>query len=295
MAKTSSFAQHYLECDSCEENPAQYFCKMCAGHLCEPCKSEHGKKKITRNHDIVSMTSNNEDMLDLLSCTRHTKKKLECYCNRCREPVCTECIIQSHNGHYVRSLSTVYKELRDHYKQKKHEIENVLLPRHKEVLAKKREKRSAFIKKANEIQKKIDAHTTSVITIVKQSGKKTVDILRREEKDGLREMDAFTDNIEEKINQLQLMSKQISAKLEAKPDISMFTSTYTNDLKSFQSLPTSADYTLTDFQPKVISNKMSLGKSPVLQRSQNRLEVNLLKLIISVIKHYTFFGDSSGI
>lgn len=41
MGNSSSTAQHYLECDSCEENPAQYFCKMCAGYLCEQCKSEH--------------------------------------------------------------------------------------------------------------------------------------------------------------------------------------------------------------------------------------------------------------
>lgn len=66
MAKTSSSAQHYLECDNCEENPAQYFCKMCAGHLCETCKSDHGKRKITRNHEIVSMTSNNENLVECI-------------------------------------------------------------------------------------------------------------------------------------------------------------------------------------------------------------------------------------
>lgn len=102
MAKTSSSAQHYLECDNCEENPAQYFCKMCAGHLCETCKSDHGKRKITRNHEIVSMTSNNENLVDLMYCSTHTNKKLECYCNLCKEPVCTDCIIRSHNGHSVK-------------------------------------------------------------------------------------------------------------------------------------------------------------------------------------------------
>lgn len=28
----------------------------------------------------------------------------------CKEPLCTECIIQSHNEHSVSSLATVYKE-----------------------------------------------------------------------------------------------------------------------------------------------------------------------------------------
>lgn len=219
MAKTSSSAQHYLECDNCEENPAQYFCKMCAGHLCETCKSDHGKRKITRNHEIVSMTSNNENLVDLMYCSTHTNKKLECYCNLCKEPVCTDCIIRSHNGHSVKSLSTFYNELTDHYKNRKKEIENVLLPKHREVLAKEIEKRSAFTMKADEIQKKIDAHTQDVAKMVKHIGEQTVESLRNAEKDGLREMDKFTDSIKEKINQLQLMSIQISEELEAKPDI----------------------------------------------------------------------------
>lgn len=274
MAKTSTYAQHYLECYNCEENPAKYLCKMCLGYLCEPCKREHGKKKITRNHEIVSLTSNNEEMIDLLNCTRHAKKKLECYCNRCREPVCTDCIIQSHNGHSVKSLSTVYKELTDHLKREKEEIENVLLPRHKQLLAREKEKRKAFTKKANEIHMKIDEHTDNVVKMVIHINKRTVRSLRKAEKDGLRKMDTFTESIEKKINQLHLMSKQITAKLEAKPGISIFKLTYTNILESFQLLPTSADYTLTDFKPQNINITEILGKPPVLQSSNNRQGVN---------------------
>lgn len=279
MARTSSFAQHYLECDSCEENPAQYFCKMCAGHLCEPCKCEHGKKKITRNHEIVSLTSKNEDMVDQLNCTRHTKKKLECYCNRCREPICTECIIESHNGYSVKSLSTVYKELTDHFKQEKEEIDKILLPRHNDLLAKEKEKRKAFTKKANRIQMKIDAHIHNVVEMVNQVGRQTVTSLLIAKNDGLREMDTTTESIEKRIIQLHQMSKQLSAKLEAKPDISFFNLTYTNNLKRFQSLPTSADYTLTDFRPQHMNITMLLGKPPVLQSSNYRQRVNFEELI----------------
>lgn len=45
MAKASTTAQHFLECEECEENPAKYFCKTCAGHLCESCKNIHERKK----------------------------------------------------------------------------------------------------------------------------------------------------------------------------------------------------------------------------------------------------------
>lgn len=151
-------AQHYLECENCEVNPAIFLCKTCPGHLCENCKTEHEMKKMTKRHDIISLKSNNEDLVDLLCCSDHAKKKLECYCNICRGPVCTCCIIQSHNGHSMKSLTTVYKEFTSCSYRKKEEIEKVILPKYKELLAKEIEKRSLFIKKVEEIEKKIDSH-----------------------------------------------------------------------------------------------------------------------------------------
>lgn len=71
------FERHDIHLFFCEENPAKFLCKTCPGHLCENCKTEHKKKKKTRNHEILSLISNNEGMVDLLYCTEHTKKKLE--------------------------------------------------------------------------------------------------------------------------------------------------------------------------------------------------------------------------
>lgn len=267
MAKASTTAQHFLECEECEENPAKYFCKTCAGHLCESCKNIHERKKITKNHEILPLHSKNENMLDLISCPKHAKKYLECYCTPCSEPVCTDCIMQSHNGHPMKSLATVYKEIKDYSKEKTDKIENVLLPSHRELLAAEKEKRSAFSKKADEIQEKIDAHTKSMVAIVKRSGQQTVVILRKAEKEGLQEMDKFKDSLEEKISKLQLMSKQLSANLEAKSHPSIFNLISSEDLKSFQTLPYSAEYTLTDFWPQTLNVENMSNKSPVLKRT----------------------------
>lgn len=268
MANSLSAAQNYLECDSCEGHPAQYFCKMCAGHLCVWCKSKHGYKKITRNHEIVSLTSNNEDMLDILYCADHTKKKLECYCIQCSEPVCTDCIIQSHNGHSVKSLTQFYKEFRDLCNKEIDGIENVLIPRYRELLSKEKEKRVAFLKRSDEIQMKIAAHTQNVVEVVKQLGKQSVGTLRNAEKDGLREMDTFTESIEENIKQLQLISKQMSEKLKAKPQISIFKSSNNNVLESLKELPFPTNYNLTDFQPHDINKDLKLGEPTVLINKQ---------------------------
>lgn len=58
------------------------------------------------NHDDESEvrenrfpTPNNESMLDYLLCIEHATKKLECYRKHCEKPVCTDCIVEIHNGH----------------------------------------------------------------------------------------------------------------------------------------------------------------------------------------------------
>lgn len=146
----------------------------------------------------------------IFSCPNHAKKKLE----RCSEAeVCTDCIIKSNNGDSVKSLSEVYKELEDCSKRRKEEIEKSLLPKYRNLLAKEKEKRSAFTKRANEIQTKIDVHTQRVIERVKQLSQQSVESLRNAEKDGLKERDKFMNSFVKTIKQLQIMSEKISPNL----------------------------------------------------------------------------------
>lgn len=272
MAKKLSSAQHFLECDNCEENPAKFLCKTCPGHLCEKCKTEHEKKKMTRSHEIVSLISNNENMVDLLYCTEHTKKKLECYCNRCKEPVCTDCIIQSHNGHSVESLSTIYKRITDGAKQQKEKIDKILLPKYRELVSNETAKETALTRRAEQIKKTIEAHTQSLVEMIKTIGKQTFEDLSNKEKDGLREIEQTRNTFKEQINALQQLSSTISANIEAKPDISFFKLDERINLRGFEKTPPNTDYSLTDFLPGNIGRALQddFGIRPILQKSGNK-------------------------
>lgn len=83
-------------------------------------------------------------------------------------------------------------------------------------------------------------------------------------------MNTFEKNLEEKISKLQLMSKQLSANLEAKPQLSIFKSIDREDLKSLQALPHSVEYTLTDYQPYDMDIENMFGKSPVLDITRSK-------------------------
>lgn len=270
MYKASTSAQHYLECENCEENPAMFLCKTCPGHLCENCRSEHEQKKITRNHDIISISSNNEDVVELLFCTDHTKKKLECYCDPCGKPVCTECIVQSHNGHAVKSLSVVYNKIKTNMQLKKDEIEKDLIPKYKKLLATEDDKRSSLTKEAEEIENEIKMHTMNMIQIIKTMGKRTMSHLQSEKNRGLQEIDNTKDKIMKTIQRLKQMDSILFAKLQARPSISIFESVDDNGLENLRILPTQPDFGFDHFKPGNITKYIqdNFGMFPNLHQKK---------------------------
>lgn len=240
-------------CDSCEEEAAEFLCKTCPGHLCPNCKVEHERKKITRNHEIVLLTSKNDDMTELLYCTDHNNKKLECYCNLCNKPVCTECIVNAHNGHSVKLLSTVLNEVRAKTKFQKDEVVNMLIPQYKELLGIEDEKRSEVTKIADGIQSEIELHTQNLIRIVKSTGKKYVQQLQMEKNVQLEKIKISKIKIEDKLQKLQQIDELVSANLRAKPSGLIFKLVDVDELESLRTLPVQTDIKMSNFEPGDIS------------------------------------------
>lgn len=271
MAKKSLSAQHFLECDNCEENPSKSSVRHVLAIFVSTVKMITKRKKMTRNHEIVSLSSNNEKMLHMLYCSNHDKKKLECYCNRCGEPVCTECIIQSHNGHSVESLSTVYKCITYYAKQQKDIINTVLLPKFIELLSQETAKESALTSRAEGIKKKIETYTQTLVEMIIAISTQTVEDLSKKEKEGLREIQHTKINLVEQINELQVMSEAISEDIEAQPNISFFKLVERNDLERFETTLPNIEYSLSDFQPGIIRKAIqeNFGIRPILKRSRH--------------------------
>lgn len=92
----------------------------------------------TEGHAKPFLTPTSEIMLEHLFCSDHATKKLECYCKHCEKPICTDCIVESHNGHghILKKLSTVYKERIDYFYRQKDQIENDLIPKYEVLRAK---------------------------------------------------------------------------------------------------------------------------------------------------------------
>lgn len=155
--------QPNINCNSCKEALVKFRCKTCSAQFCERCTQVHK----TESHEIESLTSNCEDMLDNLFCLDHTNKKLECYCKVCERPVCTDCIVASHNGHghTLEKLSTVYEKIANYFRRQQHQIKNDLLPKYRDLSASEDAKILELKNRTDEIERKIDVHIMNVISI----------------------------------------------------------------------------------------------------------------------------------
>lgn len=228
MRKTRTSAQHFVECDNCEKNPAKFHCQTCAGHLCQSCKSIHEGRKITRNHEIVSLISYTENMADRQHCTKHLNRKPECQCNRCRHD---HSMSEDHTD-----LSTKVKE----------EIQTKLMPTYQSLLYSETTKKQALTKNADEIELEIKHQTKHLIEMVEEASKQRIQHLRQEEQKGHRDIDNTMRQIEEHLSKLETMSEMTG------PSLLFSNPIIGNDLEMFRTFLTKLpqfEYILNGFRP----------------------------------------------
>lgn len=97
-------------------------------------------------------------MLDHLLCDDHAKLKLVLYGIRSEKPICIDCLLELHNGHFVKKLSTAYEEIVKHYEEQKDKIQNELLPKYTELGVNENAWKLEVIISTDEIKNEIDSH-----------------------------------------------------------------------------------------------------------------------------------------
>ncbi|XP_056001978.1 tripartite motif-containing protein 45-like [Ostrea edulis] len=268
MASALAFAQHYIECEECEKYPAQFLCKTCPGHLCHSCKSEHERRKITQTHKIMFLSSEKWDIMELMYCSKHRNENLKGYCSPCQTPVCTQCMMETHNGHKVRNLTTAYNTIKYKLLKEKEEIETTLLPKYEELLAKENEKQADISKRAVEVQKQMEDHTENIIKRLTSIKEEKVQLLRQEKERALTSVAISKTEIEKRIQSLNETKTQISNNLGEKPGIIFFKATNGNALDKMRRYPNSIEYKLDNFYPgdiERITENIEFGNAPTFK------------------------------
>lgn len=252
---SDTMSHNYIKCEQCREDPANFVCKTCVMyHLCEECKKDHDflfysiKHKKHKKHDITELRKCNEELVGVLYCSDHKTKRIECFCDLCKKPVCTDCIDLSHDGHDLKSISSAYEEIKEAIRTDKEEIEKNLIPKYTKLLDKEVEKKSNLRKQADKMQEKIRSYTQNIIRMVKSIGNKTMQDLRVKEQNGLWNINETSEELKKKISRLKQIEKTLSDHINDTPGIEFFTPMDSNLLEEFETFPETYNYKLHDFQ-----------------------------------------------
>ncbi|XP_065938125.1 E3 ubiquitin-protein ligase TRIM71 [Magallana gigas] len=104
-------AQHYLVCgtEDCKKN-CQFYCNNCNQQMCEQCREEHQKNRITKNHEVVPYKQRKRQ-LPLEKCKIHPTRQIEFLCEECQIPICSKCTAtKEHRSHIFTDLEIVFAE-----------------------------------------------------------------------------------------------------------------------------------------------------------------------------------------
>ncbi|KAL3868493.1 hypothetical protein ACJMK2_041294 [Sinanodonta woodiana] len=92
-------------CDGGTKPKAAYYCEVCEQKICEECAQLHKKLKITRDHDLTSLTTVRTKKFDQEKCFEHESEFVDRYCITCEEFLCSSCDSDVHDQHSIELIA----------------------------------------------------------------------------------------------------------------------------------------------------------------------------------------------
>ena len=105
--------QKVIDCDICGgTDSVRWFCKSCAGSLCDTCKETHSTAALFRTHLVISRTQSvmrtHGPAKIAKECPRHKGKELSAYCKACGDACCIQCLADDHQNHKFCPIDEAY-------------------------------------------------------------------------------------------------------------------------------------------------------------------------------------------
>ncbi|XP_076088765.1 uncharacterized protein LOC143059157 [Mytilus galloprovincialis] len=267
-------AQTQTLCQFCEDSPdIKWKCVNCELFFCQLCCSKiHSKIKGASEHEILNTkdfgiadlaTSVRKVDLQNMVCSKHSKQKCFAYCNECRVPACSKCLMEPHKGRDYIPLDEMY---------------NNIVSEMKELLTKFEENLQVFRNEKDKLRKILsdgDKNFQETRETILQTEKEMKEAISKYTYNLLQELDAKWKPSEDRINTELSELKRNEDELETR------TNNLNQALKSHQA----ADIFSTNKNVK-----MSLPKYSVNKINPNRTKF-IPRNVQVAIKSQSMLGD----
>ncbi len=105
------------KCDVCvfktRLEESEFYCSKCTLNFCSNCKADHSREVLFKNHTVIHIS--NKETIEL-TCDSHNKLPSHYFCQNCKYPVCTVCVMHEHSEHNTVKLHEALSMRRDNVK-----------------------------------------------------------------------------------------------------------------------------------------------------------------------------------
>uniref|UniRef100_A0A8W8NYH7 B box-type domain-containing protein n=1 Tax=Magallana gigas TaxID=29159 RepID=A0A8W8NYH7_MAGGI len=226
--------QHFVECDNCETDSAQYFCKSCTGNLCENCKKTHETKRLTQDHVVVLLSKYKSDPF-----VCQNSKKGKCPC-----------------------------KVKESLKHEREKIESHWVPFLEKMQEEEESKKKLLSDKVSDVKTEIEEHFDQIIVKITSRKEETIRNFEEEKQNATNAIDKTILEIKENTRKFEDRKDEIRNIL-AREDEDLQNSMCMK-IKEEKLTPNRMSYEVEDFCPGSLENNIVqqiFGKPPAIHET----------------------------
>lgn len=215
-------------CDVCEDNPAFYKCSECNEFFCEQCNKLHLRMKIGRDHHInilPSIKAVNDRLKIKVYCDQHEHEEIKFFCKKCDVPICRDCKVINHEGHFTTSL----KEIVD---DRKLRLSTTLttakghLARLKAEAAEIKNKKTSLEEETEQTTYDIRNHALRIKDIVDEHAGYLVQTVRQQYDESILKLDNCLEQVTKKTEDIKGLLDTASIQMDSSTDVAFINSSH---------------------------------------------------------------------
>ena len=88
-------------CSNCNSMKTELWCRKCEANYCSSCYEIVHAPPILKTHVSIPI---DQKPVTTVTCNQHPDEKLQFWCNTCQVLVCSDCMLDQHQGHSCNGI-----------------------------------------------------------------------------------------------------------------------------------------------------------------------------------------------
>lgn len=88
-------------CSNCNTIKAELWCSKCEANYCSQCYEIVHAPPVLKTHVSIPI---DQKPIPIGTCNQHPNEKLQCWCHTCQALVCSDCMLDQHQGHSCNGI-----------------------------------------------------------------------------------------------------------------------------------------------------------------------------------------------